>query len=465
LVVLFAVLTAVLPLGHQPGAGATKVVPSPVVLSGGADLIIQDSPRPSTGSLAGTIDFRGNLTLPTVAVDQFRFYFDEGTLPPEAGNPEFRADITNASATGSFDPQTGALELTVKGTPRINTVGASPTSDCVGTNGVNTLPIDIEFEQQPDRYPGSVAVGGSYALKARVGTNWSGSALFGQLCPALPIFFDVWLYLSFDTVPVIAPPAVSVGDVRVYEGDAKSRNAVFPVSLSRPSDQTVTVDVAVSGTTATPGTPKTPGADFKGPITRTLTFRPGQVMRYLNVAVFGDTVVEPDEQFEVTLSNPTGGAALGKDIGLGTISDDDDPAIFSDNNLVAVSDVWVVEGDAGKRTAKFTVSLSEPANGPVTIEYYIWANIPGQATGGYASGPVPPGTDVRDYLGATRTLTFKPGASGFTGVQKTVSVTLYPDTAAEPTEGYGVVLSNSTGPVNRDLGGDPVGFGFILDDD
>jgi hypothetical protein len=262
-----------------------------------------------------------------------------------------------------------------------------------------------------------------------------------------------------------APAGIAVGDVRIFEGDAKSRNAVFPISLSEPSTSTVTVDVAVSDLTATGGKPTVAGSDYKGPITKTLTFKPGQVMRYLSVPVYGDTVLEPDEQFQVTLSNPTDGYQLEKATGIGTISDDDDPLIFSDNNLVAVSDVWVVEGDAGKRTAKFTVSLSRPASGPVTVEYYILANLPGQATGGYASGPIPPGTEVRDYLGVTRTLTFKPGASGFTGVQKTVSVTLYPDTAAEPTEGYGVVLSNSTGPVNRDLGGDPVGFGFILDDD
>jgi hypothetical protein len=263
-----------------------------------------------------------------------------------------------------------------------------------------------------------------------------------------------------------APAGVAVGDVTIFEGDAKSRNAVFPVSLSAPSTSTVTVDVAVSDLTATGGKPNVVGSDYKGPITKTLTFKPGQVVRYLSVPVFGDTVLEPDEQFQVTLSNPTGGYQLERAIGTGTISDDDDPEIYSDNNLVAVSDVSVVEGDAGKRTAKFTVSLSRPATGPVTIEYYILANLTDQATGGYAKGPIPPGTDLKDDLGAPRTLTFKPSlTTGLTGVQKTVSVTLYPDTAAEPTEGYGVVLSNSTGPVNRDLGGDPVGFGFILDDD
>ena len=62
------------------------------------------------------------------------------------------------------------------------------------------------------------------------------------------------------------------------------------------------------------------------------------------MAVLGDTVVEPDETFTVTLSSPVN-ATLGTATGLGTITNDDVvvPA-------VSIGPATVVEGNAGRRT-------------------------------------------------------------------------------------------------------------------
>ncbi|MDT9191155.1 MAG: pre-peptidase C-terminal domain-containing protein, partial [Limnospira sp. PMC 894.15] len=51
---------------------------------------------------------------------------------------------------------------------------------------------------------------------------------------------------------------------------------------------------------------------------------PGQTRQVINVPVFGDTKVEPDETFRVNLSNPQN-AILGRRRATGTILNDDSP--------------------------------------------------------------------------------------------------------------------------------------------
>jgi chitinase len=71
------------------------------------------------------------------------------------------------------------------------------------------------------------------------------------------------------------------------------------------------------------------------------------------VPIIGDTVVENDETFTVTLSNPANATlASGQGVGTGTITNDDFviPAI-------SISDATVTEGNAGTTTATFTVTL------------------------------------------------------------------------------------------------------------
>ncbi len=255
-----------------------------------------------------------------------------------------------------------------------------------------------------------------------------------------------------------ATPVVAIGDASVQEGNTGSRNAVLPVTLSQPRTAgVVTVDYVIAGVDATAGTAKNPNADFnaKGGKTKTLTFKAGQVVKYVNVPVYPDTVGESDETFSVTISNPSG-ATLGDQTGIGTIVDDDAGA----GNRVSVGDASIHEGDVTKRGVKFTVSLTQPATAQVSVDYRI---VPVTATGGYKSGSVPVGTDIRDNLQQVKTLVFKPkAASGLTKVHAAVTVLVYPDTVGESDETFHVDLSNVQGPAAL---GTATGTGTIVDDD
>ena len=118
------------------------------------------------------------------------------------------------------------------------------------------------------------------------------------------------------------PPTLSVGDLSADEGDTSISTWSFTVTLSDESGKTVTVDYAASAET---GDTATSGTDFVVD-NGTLTFNPGVVTRQFHVIVDGDTTVEDDETFTVTLSNPSN-ATISDATAKGTIENDDEAAL------------------------------------------------------------------------------------------------------------------------------------------
>jgi len=227
-------------------------------------------------------------------------------------------------------------------------------------------------------------------------------------------------------------PPLEIGDVSVLEGDNGIVNAVFTVSLSAKSDQTVTVAVQTANGTATAS------ADYTavGPIT--LTFAPGVTSQTLTVPVFGDIADEPNETFTVTLSGASN-ATIGTGQGAGTIMDDDDAL-----PELGIGDVRIVEGDAGTVNAAFTVSLSTASPQTVTVVLQT------------ANGTATAGSDYAAVGPITVTVTFAAGT-----VSRTVVILVIGDTALEPDETFAVNLTAATnaGIIRAQ------GVGTILDDD
>src|SRR5262245_56731134 len=155
----------------------------------------------------------------------------------------------------------------------------------------------------------------------------------------------------------------------------------FHVTLSNPSDQTITVDDTTNDGTATAGSDYETAAN-------TVTFDPGDTSKTVDVTIDGDTTNEADETFTVDLSGVSGTANLLDDSGLGTITNDD--AVPQ----ISVHDASALEGDAGDTTLSFDVTLSQIAAGTVTVDY---ATSDDTATAG------------TDYETASDTVTFDPG--------------------------------------------------------
>lgn len=122
-------------------------------------------------------------------------------------------------------------------------------------------------------------------------------------------------------------PSLSINDVTVAEGNAGTVNAVFTVTLSAASGQTVSVNYATADGTATQP------ADYTS-TSGTLSFTPGQTTRTITVPVIGETVPEANETFFVNLSGAIN-ATIADNQGLGTITNDDVPVTVSPGTLPA----------------------------------------------------------------------------------------------------------------------------------
>jgi hypothetical protein len=223
--------------------------------------------------------------------------------------------------------------------------------------------------------------------------------------------------------------SLSIADVTRAEGGAGATTAFdFPVLLSAPSPTAVTVNYATSnGTAVAPG-------DYTS-TSGVLTFAPGESVKTVHVLVKGDATVEPNETFNVALSN-VNGAILSRSLAQGTIFNDDQA-----NAVLSVDDGWVVEGHIGQTLLGFTLSLSAPTSKAVTVNY---------AT---SSGTAISGTD---FVAASGTFTLPAGVTS-----KILVVRINGDTAIEANE---TVTLSLTGVTNAVLARGAA-TGTILDDD
>jgi len=225
------------------------------------------------------------------------------------------------------------------------------------------------------------------------------------------------------------PMVINVADVTTLEGDSGATPAVFTLTLSKPSAVPVSVNYRVHGVTAFDDIDLAIG-------TGTVTFAPGETSKTVTVALYGDTITEANETYQLILSGATN-ATLARQWADGTIQNDDSTPTLS------VYDPFMSEGNSGTSSMVFTVSLTPGATGPVTVDYST-ADLLNNAVAGV------------DYIATSGTLTFAPGETS-----KTVTVTVIGDVLEEYTEQVYLNLSNPVGaPV-----ADAQGMGYIANDD
>ena len=218
-------------------------------------------------------------------------------------------------------------------------------------------------------------------------------------------------------VEALVVPTINIDDVTIAEGDGVAKNAVFTVSLSEPT----TVDVGFMVGTAEVGA--IGNDDFQHFYSSPRTIPAGQTSLALDLVIFGDTVLETDESFQVLLE-AVSNATVGKGVGIGTIVNDDAGAAPT----LMVGDLWIAEGSGGSKIANFTVQLSQPAAGDVNFSV---ATANGTASAG------------SDYTALSLAGQVIPAGQ----LSKTVSVTIAGDTSPERDESFQVNLSNVAGAV------------------
>ena len=227
-------------------------------------------------------------------------------------------------------------------------------------------------------------------------------------------------------------PMVTLGPgPTVAEGDAGTTATAVTVTLSQPLATDLTVGYVVSDGTATVA-----DGDYDSPGT-SVVIPAGSLGASIPLNVHGDTKYEGgDETFTVTLVSAAGVTLAAPSQATVTIHDTDPVPALS------VSDVAAVEGDAGGTPFTFTVSLSNPSFQTITA--------------GFSTADSTATTADHDYVAASGTVTFPPGATS-----EPVAVTVTGDIAAEFDE---IFLLDLGDPVNATIA-DRQGLGQITNDD
>jgi hypothetical protein len=219
---------------------------------------------------------------------------------------------------------------------------------------------------------------------------------------------------------------LSFNNAAQAEGNAGNLPMNFTATLSNPVQGTVSATVNTSdGNNANPLLNATVADnDYIAVSNSPLSFN-GAVTQTVPVQIVGDTDVEPNQGFRVTLSNlaiPAGIAAsaitLGTATGNGLINNDDSTAL-------SIAPATLVEGNSGTSIMNLTVSLPAPNKDPVTVNF---ATSDGTATAG------------ADYVARTGTLTFPSNVQS-----QQVAITINGDAVFENNETFTVTLSTPSG--------------------
>ena len=225
-----------------------------------------------------------------------------------------------------------------------------------------------------------------------------------------------------------SPSAFSMSDVSHSEGNSGTTPFVFTLKRTSGLDRTDVVNYG-SGD----GTAEAP-SDFSG-VAGMLTFLPGQSSQTITVNVKGDTQVEMDETFFVTVLDSSFDRVA---FAQGTIKNDD---VAPATSKLAINDASKSEGDSGTSNLTFTVTRSGSTTGKSTVKYAT-------ANGSASSSS--------DYTAKTGTLTFNAGEKS-----KTITVSVKGDKTIESDETFKVNLSGATNATIADSSG----TGTILNDD
>ena len=238
-----------------------------------------------------------------------------------------------------------------------------------------------------------------------------------------------------------AAPVITVADASVVELDSADLDVelLFPVSLSNPSWQGLTIDYFTAQVVNADGTLAFDAAvvatDYEDTYDlkpASLTLAAGATTGTIKVKIKGDNLDEYDERFSLAIrlnaAIASTAATIGDDVATGTILDDntatseetdDDPLPFvflddGDGNLKQTIKI-VAEGHAGNTVVEFTLKLNAVSGRPVTVD---WNTSAGTAV----SSP----DDQADFNDKFETITFAAGET-----EKIITIEVVGDTRVE----------------------------------
>src|SRR3954471_3326796 len=241
------------------------------------------------------------------------------------------------------------------------------------------------------------------------------------------------------TISASAPLGLAIAAVSADQTEGNTGSKAFGFTFTRSGDLSTAIFVpwAVTGSGASPAN----ATDFANGVlpTGSIALAVGEASKTLAVNVRGDTQVEPDEGFLVTLSSPTHGVASAS----GLIRNDDGARSVS----IAATAASLNEGNSGETAFGFTVTRSGDLSAATSVAW---------TAAGSGASPAN-AADFTNSLLPSGNVTFAAGEAS-----KALAVSVHGDTQLEPDEGFSVTLS---APTNGAALGTATAAGTIQNDD
>ncbi len=208
------------------------------------------------------------------------------------------------------------------------------------------------------------------------------------------------------------------GDATINEGNSGTALVTVWITLASAATEVTTVQWATG-----PGSALSPG-DFVA-ATGTVSFALGETTKSFTVAVVGDTLVEGDETFSVTLSNASGATVINDGLGVVTIVDNDVAPTVPTVTVAATS------GAEGGSPVVITLTRTGSTAGTLAISVI---------TGGTASAGDVGAPAIAGGTWSGSVVTFNSGSSTVT-----ITYSVVNDTTVESTETLTMTLASGTG--------------------
>jgi len=259
-------------------------------------------------------------------------------------------DLSGWSTTSTISLVSGTFSSCNSMTYNISIAYTCSIENAVGGGG-NDILTGSAFANRLDGGSGNDTLTGGMGDDVLIGGNGSDTAIFAGAYALYTILHDAGTFIvsggsdgtdtlsgiehfQFSDQTVLAssltggeplpngqPFAVSIATTTASanEGNSGTTLFTFTVSLAQAATSSQSVNYTVSGT----GGNAASSADFTSALTGTVAFATGQTSATVQVLVSGDTVVEQDETFMVTLSDASSGLQIGTAAATATIINDD----------------------------------------------------------------------------------------------------------------------------------------------
>ena len=346
-------------------------------------------------NVAGTVVSGSGLITTRTDVDYFRFTTSAGAVT---------LNVNSAPLGANLD-----IEATL-----YNSVGTIVAS----SNPLLSLNASINATLDAGTYYLKVDGTGAGTPTANPPTGYSDYASIGQ-------------YSISGTIGAVAGDTMSIVATDASKNELNSGSSAFTFTVSRSGDTsgTSTVNYAVTGSGASPAS----ASDFVGgviPPAGSLTFGPGVTSLPLTVNVQGDTTVENNETFLVSLSSSSSSTLIGVASATGTIVNDDVAPALPKLGISATSAIRA-EGTSSISTPfGFTITRAGSLSAASSVLYTV-------------SGTGTNAANGKDFAGGFARNVVVNFAAGVAAVDITINVKA--DSTRESNETFRVALSGAVG--------------------